>query len=178
MRRSAWLAGMAGVVTVAVVAACSSSTDNGSAGGYGGSGRSSDAGVFGGRDRGSGAQDGSIDVRVDLADSSDARAAEIVSCTQATAAQVIQARLPYFDPTSATVPELAVVEFKNTDPDGNPHTATSGEVKAGTPTPDGIFDTGSMAPGASVCVRFIRKGVYPFYCKLHYDSMQGQITVE
>lgn len=199
MRSSAVQIGVIGVLSAAVAVACSNSTDNASTGGHDAGGQSPDGGN---------PEDGSIDFDADDADPVDTGADDvdlvdtgaddvdpvetgtddagpvdggavaIVPCSGATVAQIIQARLPYFDPNSATVSAFAILEFKNTDPNSETHTATSGEVKAGTPTPDGTFDTGDIAPGASVCVQFTLKGVYPFYCKYDSASMQGTITVE
>jgi len=178
MGRCANHPGVAGVLWAAAAMACSSSMDNASVGGRGGNGGASvDAGADARRSE-PGARPGDVDSGAPDAASASTRVAEVVSCTGATIAQIIQARQPYFDPTSAVVSELAIVEFKNTDPNATPHTATSGEVKEGTPTPDGVFDTGPIEPGASVCVRFKTQGVYPFYCKFHFASMQGQITVK
>lgn len=46
------------------------------------------------------------------------------------------------------------------------HTASSGS-----------FDTGHIAPGSSVTVKFSRKGTFAYHCKIH-PFMKGKIVVE
>ncbi len=55
------------------------------------------------------------------------------------------------------------------------HTTTSGNVGS----PDGKWDSGSMAPGAKYSHVFSAAGKFPYYCAIHATSynMKGVITV-
>ena len=59
-----------------------------------------------------------------------------------------------------------------TNDDSQPHTATSGEAV----TPDGNFDSGIMAPGATFDFTFTEAGEYPYFCLLH-PNMVGTVSV-
>ena len=59
-----------------------------------------------------------------------------------------------------------------TNDDAQPHTATSGEAV----TPDGRFDSGIMAPGATFDFTFTEAGEYPYFCLLH-PNMVGTVSV-
>jgi plastocyanin len=59
-----------------------------------------------------------------------------------------------------------------TNDDLQPHTATSGENA----TPDGIFDSGIMAPGATFEHTFTESGEFPYFCLLH-PNMVGTVSV-
>ncbi|MDQ3968668.1 MAG: plastocyanin/azurin family copper-binding protein [Thermoproteota archaeon] len=59
-----------------------------------------------------------------------------------------------------------------TNDDSQPHTATSGENL----NPDGMFDSGIMAPGATFEFTFTEAGEYPYFCLL-YSNMVGTATV-
>ncbi len=59
-----------------------------------------------------------------------------------------------------------------TNDDSQPHTATSGENA----TPNGIFDSGIMAPAATFEHTFAAAGEYPYYCILH-PNMVGTVSV-
>jgi plastocyanin len=59
-----------------------------------------------------------------------------------------------------------------TNDDAQPHTATSGQNA----TPDGTFDSGIMAPGATFDFTFTEAGEYPYFCLLH-PNMVGTISV-
>ena len=59
-----------------------------------------------------------------------------------------------------------------TNDDAQPHTATSGEAV----TPDGNFDSGIMAPGATFDFTFTEAGEYPYFCLLH-PNMIGTVSV-
>jgi plastocyanin len=70
-----------------------------------------------------------------------------------------------FHPGTLTVPKGSTVTFANTD--GVAHTATDA----------GVFDTGRIASGKSVSVRFKQKGTFAFHCKIH-TYMHGKIVVD
>ncbi len=55
------------------------------------------------------------------------------------------------------------------------HTTTSGEVNS----PDGLWDSGVMAPGAKYSHAFAAAGNFHYYCALHGASngMKGVIAV-
>jgi plastocyanin len=59
-----------------------------------------------------------------------------------------------------------------TNNDAQPHTVTSGENA----TPDGTFDSGIMAPGATFDFSFTEAGDYPYFCMLH-PNMVGTVSV-
>jgi plastocyanin len=59
-----------------------------------------------------------------------------------------------------------------TNDDAQPHTATSGQNA----TPDGRFDSGIMAPGATFDFTFTEAGNYPYFCMLH-PNMVGTVSV-
>jgi plastocyanin len=59
-----------------------------------------------------------------------------------------------------------------TNDDAQPHTATSGQNA----TPDGTFDSGIMAPGATFDFTFTEAGEYPYFCLLH-PNMVGTVSV-
>ncbi|HEV3433556.1 MAG TPA: plastocyanin/azurin family copper-binding protein, partial [Nitrososphaera sp.] len=59
-----------------------------------------------------------------------------------------------------------------TNDDAQPHTATSGQNS----TPDGRFDSGIMAPGATFDFTFTEAGEYPYFCLLH-PNMVGTVSV-
>jgi plastocyanin len=48
---------------------------------------------------------------------------------------------------------------------------------AHTATRAGSFDTGRIKPGASVTVRFRRRGTFSYHCRIH-PFMKGKIVVE
>jgi plastocyanin len=70
-----------------------------------------------------------------------------------------------FHPGTLTVPKGSTVTFANSD--GVTHTATDA----------GAFDTGRIASGHSVSVRFKQKGTFAFHCKIH-TYMHGKIVVD
>lgn len=59
-----------------------------------------------------------------------------------------------------------------TNDDSVPHSATSGENA----TPDGFFDSGIMAPGATFEHTFTEAGEYPYFCLLHPNQV-GTVRV-
>jgi plastocyanin len=69
-----------------------------------------------------------------------------------------------FHPPTLRVKRGAKVAFTNSQ--NVAHTASSGS-----------FDTKKIAPGASVAVKFSRKGTFVYHCKIH-PFMKGKIVVE
>ena len=69
-----------------------------------------------------------------------------------------------FHPPTLRVKRGAKVAFTNSS--GTTHTASSGS-----------FDTGKIAPGTSVTVRFGQKGTFFYHCRIH-PFMKGKIVVE
>jgi plastocyanin len=59
-----------------------------------------------------------------------------------------------------------------TNDDAQPHTVTSGENV----TPDGLFDSGIMAPAATFEHTFTEAGEFPYFCLLH-PNMVGTVNV-
>lgn len=45
-------------------------------------------------------------------------------------------------------------------------------------SPDDIFDSGTISPGATFEVTLNEPGEYAFFCQFHPDRMMGTITVE
>ncbi len=71
-----------------------------------------------------------------------------------------------FHPATITVATGAKVTFTNHDQTA--HTATS--------TQAGVFDTGTLAPGAGKTVTFTKPGTYTYYCQFH-AFMKATVTV-
>jgi plastocyanin len=75
-----------------------------------------------------------------------------------------------YQPNPVQVSTGATVTWTNDD--AQPHTATSGQNAA----PDGRFDSGIMAPGATFDFTFTEAGEYPYFCLLH-PNMVGTVSV-
>jgi nitrite reductase (NO-forming) len=75
-----------------------------------------------------------------------------------------------YSPNPVQVSTGATVTWTNDD--AQPHTATSGEAV----TPDGNFDSGIMAPGATFDFTFTEAGEFPYFCLLH-PNMVGTVSV-
>jgi plastocyanin len=75
-----------------------------------------------------------------------------------------------YQPNPVQVSTGATVTWTNDD--AQPHTATSGQNAA----PDGRFDSGIMAPGATFEHTFTEAGEYPYFCLLH-PNMVGTVSV-
>ena len=100
-----------------------------------------------------------------------------VNCNAATIAQTVDVTLAGdFTPNAVTISVGEVVEWANTET-AVAHTATSGTGGV-IPSPDGAFDTGSIAAGSSVCLEFSEAGSYDYYCGVHPATMSGTITVQ
>jgi len=75
--------------------------------------------------------------------------------------------IPYF----VSIKEYSSVTWKNNDV--SVHTATSGTPVNG---PDGIFDSGLIAPGDSFTNQFDEEGMFDYYCIAH-PWMTGNVIV-
>ncbi|GIU72580.1 MAG: hypothetical protein KatS3mg003_2059 [Candidatus Nitrosocaldaceae archaeon] len=89
-----------------------------------------------------------------------------------------------YNPGILTISKGTTVTWSNDDT--TTHTVTSGisfgliqfdEYKDKTPGPDGLFDSGMMAPGATFSYTFNDEGEYLYYCSLH-PFMVGKVIVE
>ncbi|MDQ3757679.1 MAG: plastocyanin/azurin family copper-binding protein [Actinomycetota bacterium] len=84
-----------------------------------------------------------------------------------------------FKPEQLTVGMGAMVTWQQKDPGA--HTVTSGTVQQGgagvTQQPDGKFDSGEVAEGASFEFTFAESGTYPYFCRLHPATMRGEVRV-
>lgn len=77
-----------------------------------------------------------------------------------------------FGPKSITVSTGTTIKWTNKD--NTLHTVTSG-----TPgSPNGTFDSGNLGNGATFSYTFNTKGTFPYYCKLHQDTMTGTVVVQ
>ncbi len=77
-----------------------------------------------------------------------------------------------FSPKSITV--TAGTTIKWTNKDNVAHTVTSG-----TPgSPNSTFDSGNLGNGSTFSFMFNTKGTFPYYCKLHQDTMTGTVVVQ
>ena len=72
-----------------------------------------------------------------------------------------------FHPVSITVKPGTKITFTNSDQTA--HTATS--------TKSGVFDTGTVNPGASKTILVSKPGTYTYYCQFH-AFMHGTVTVQ
>jgi len=75
-----------------------------------------------------------------------------------------------FTPDNVTISANGIVKWTNNGP--STHTVTSGT----TPTPDGVFNSGILGTGATVCVQFLGIGTAQYFCELH-PTMTGIVTV-
>lgn len=76
-----------------------------------------------------------------------------------------------YEPAAITVPVGTKITFTNKD--AAPHTATSGS----SPSPDGVFDTGTLTKGESKSVTLTKAGTFAYYCGLH-PFMKATVTVQ
>ena len=83
---------------------------------------------------------------------------------QASGAKGVSIKGLAFHPPTLKVTRGSRVTFTNSD--NTTHTASSGS-----------FDTKRIAPGASVAVRFNKKGTFAYHCKIH-PFMKGKVVVE
>ncbi len=66
-----------------------------------------------------------------------------------------------FQPVSAAISANGIVKWVNAD--STDHTVTSNAPGA----LDGKFDSGNLAPNATVCVQFMQSGTYQYFCNIH-----------
>ncbi|MGD1838078.1 MAG: cupredoxin domain-containing protein, partial [Nitrososphaeraceae archaeon] len=78
----------------------------------------------------------------------------------------------FYIPTDLEISSGTTVTWTNDD--NTLHTATSGDPN--TMTPDGTFDSGFMAAGATFEHTFDEAGTFPYFCTLH-PFMTGTVTV-
>ena len=68
-----------------------------------------------------------------------------------------------------------------TQQDAGAHTVSSGTVEQGgadvTTTPDGRFESGQLATGATFTFTFDSPGTYPYFCQIHPATMRGEIRI-
>jgi plastocyanin len=95
------------------------------------------------------------------------------------AANEVVMRLVAFRPGSLAVPAGTKVTWKQTD--AGFHTVTSGTVTQGTgdvtTAPDGKFDSGNVATGATFEFTFEEAGTFPYFCSVHPATMRGEVQV-
>jgi plastocyanin len=103
-------------------------------------------------------------VLIFVATSSRAPAAPGGGAATASAAKAVDIRGFAFHPGTLRIPRGAKVVFSNSSEIG--HTATD----------KGAFDTGIIQPGHSAGVKFKRKGVFMYFCRIHH-FMHGKIVV-
>jgi plastocyanin len=89
-----------------------------------------------------------------------------------------------YNPAVLTIPKGTTVTWTNDDT--TTHTVTSGisfglskveEFKGKQFGPDGLFDSGLIAPGATFSFKFDNEGEYLYYCSLH-PLMVGKVIVQ
>ncbi len=96
--------------------------------------------------------------------------AKIVTCPATTGTAVAISNFA-FQPGSVTISSKDIVKWTNND--STTHTVTSGTPGA----PDGKFDSGNLAPNATVCIQFLSAGAYQYFCNIHL-FMTGTVTVQ
>lgn len=93
---------------------------------------------------------------------------QVVACPAAGTTGVTIAGMA-FSPASVTTPVNGIVKWTNND--GVTHTVSSTTVPA-----YGAFNE-TLAPGASVCLKFTSAGTYQYHCTIH-PSMTGTVAVQ
>jgi plastocyanin len=83
----------------------------------------------------------------------------------ASAAKTVDINHFAFHPPTLTIKAGTKVNFTNSS--SVTHTATRG----------GSFDTGHIAPGATIGIRFNQKGTFAYHCSIH-PTMHGTIVVK
>ena len=97
---------------------------------------------------------------------------QVVACPGTTAVSIVNMTTG-FSPSSATVPVNTVVQWTNND--AIDHTVTSTST---VPSNIATFDSHNLAPGTSVCLKFISAGTYNYHCTIHPLTMIGAVTVQ
>ena len=77
-----------------------------------------------------------------------------------------------FSPKSITVSPGTTIKWTNKD--NVSHTVTSGTPNS----PNGTFDSGNLGNGATFSYMFNTKGTFPYYCRVHQDTMTGTVVVQ
>ncbi len=96
------------------------------------------------------------------------------TAAQASTWQVTMGSDDLFHPDILTIAVGDSITWTNADEDN--HTSTSGPPDC---TPDGLWDSGDVVPGASFTLGFGTAGVFQYYCTHHcMFGMVGTITVE
>ncbi len=98
---------------------------------------------------------------------------EAVDCSTATSPTMVSivSQAVGFSPSGPTVPVNTVVEWTNNDT--MTHTVTSTTVPS-----NGAFDSGNVAPGAKVCLKFTSAGTFNYHCSIHPTTMIGSVIVQ
>jgi plastocyanin len=96
--------------------------------------------------------------------------AQIVTCPTSPVTTVSISNF-VFQPASVSIAVNDIVKWTNND--STAHTVTSGTPGA----LDGKFDTGNIAPNATMCVQFLIVGSYNYFCNIH-TFMTGTVTVQ
>lgn len=89
---------------------------------------------------------------------------------QAAAPPAIEIKLFSFKPSPIVLRAGQTVRW--TQRDNTMHTVTSGVPGA----PDGRFQSGALAEGATFSFSFPSAGTFPYFCSIH-DSMRGEVRV-
>jgi plastocyanin len=114
---------------------------------------------------------------IDAAPMIDAAAAAVVvvDCDQVTPAEEVVMDDLAFQPASISIGPGDTVQWTNQD--SEPHTVTSGnpgEAGAGA-----LFDSGTIAVGATFCLTFNATDAFEYFCALHPVVMDdGLVTVD
>lgn len=88
----------------------------------------------------------------------------VAGTAQASAASAVDINRFAFHPPALTISAGSRVVFSNSSK--VTHTATA----------KGAFNTGRIAPGASVGIRFKRRGSFAYHCSIH-PFMRGKVVV-
>lgn len=89
---------------------------------------------------------------------------------RAAAPSAVELKLFSFQPSPIVVRTGTTVRW--TQRDNTMHTVTSG-LPGG---PDGRFQSGGLAEGATFSFTFASAGTFPYFCSIH-DSMRGEVRV-
>ena len=83
-----------------------------------------------------------------------------------------------FAPQTLTVKAGTKVTWTNSD--STPHTVTSTDGPSTSASPNGLFDSGQLASGASFSFTFAKAGTYYYECTIHASmaSMHATIVVK
>jgi plastocyanin len=77
----------------------------------------------------------------------------------------------FYAPGNVSIPVGGKVVWANKDDEDH-------DVQSGTPVAcDGIFCSGTIAPGSAYSFTFTSPGSYPYFCLIHPGLMSGTITI-